>query len=167
MFIRGANLLAIVILILGMTQFLGGWFNIKVLKGFGASLAMAPYTKVFSDVNGLETFASTFEIHTKKGEYWSSITITPEVYGKLKGSYNRRNVYGAGLSYGPKLPEELRRQIFSYSLHAPAFLKEEIGIPDGAAQVVVIKTKTKGRDDKWYLASTGKEEMQYQKFISQ
>jgi len=166
MTIKRANILAIVILALGMTQFLGGWFGIKVLKGFGASLAMAPYTKVFSDVNGLETFASTFEIHTKTGNYWSSMTITPEVYGKLKGSYNRRNVYGAGLSYGPKLPEDLRRQIFSYALQAPAFLKEEIGIPDGEAQVIVIRTKTKGRNDEWYLASTGIEEDQYLTFTS-
>lgn len=167
MTIKRANILAIVILALGVTQFLGGWFGIKVLKGFGASLAMAPYTKVFSDVNSLETFASTFEIYTRMGNYWSSITVTPEVYGKLKGSYNRRNVYGAGLSYGPKLPEDLRRQIFSYALHSPAFLKEEIGIPDGEAQVVVIKTKTIGRNNKWYLASTETEEGEYKKFISQ
>jgi len=167
MVIKRANILAIVILALGMTQFLGGWFNIKALKGFGASLAMAPYTKVFSDIDGLETFASTFEIYTKKGDYWSSITITPKVYGKLRGSYNRRNVYGAGLSYGPKLPEGLRMQIFSYALHTPAYLAEEIGIPDGEAQVVVIKTKTRGREDKWYLASTEAEEKKYQKFISQ
>jgi hypothetical protein len=166
MSIKQANILAVVILALGMTQFLGGWFGVKALKGFGASLAMAPYTKVFSDVNGLETFASTFEILTKKGDYWSSMTITPEVYGKLKGSYNRRNVYGAGLSYGPKLPEDLRRQIFSYALHAPAFLKEEIGIPSGEAQVVVIKTRTKGRNDKWYLASTEKEEKSYEKLMA-
>lgn len=161
MSIKTSNILALVLLGFGLTQFLGGWFGIKPLKGFGASLAMAPYTKVFSDVNGLETFASSFEIYTKKGGYWSSMTITPEVYGKLKGSYNRRNVYGAGLSYGPKLPEDLRRLIFFYALHSPGFLKEEIGIPDGEAQVVVIKTKTKGRNDKWYLASTGKEEKEY------
>jgi hypothetical protein len=165
--LRISNSLAVILLILGFTQFLGGWFDIKPLKGLGASLAMAPYTKVFSDVNGLETFASEFKIYTKRDGYWSWVMITPNVYGKLRGSYNRRNVYGAAISYGPKLPENLRREIFSYALKKPGNLRKEIDIPEGDYHVVSIETKTKNRTDKWYLASTPEEEKEFEEFLKQ
>jgi len=32
-----------------------------------------------------------------------SVELTPELYRNLRGPYNRRNVYGAALSYGPVL----------------------------------------------------------------
>jgi hypothetical protein len=167
MSLKRSNILAILLLVLGFTQFFGGWFGIKPLKGFGASLAMAPYTKVFSDVDGLETFASEFRIYTKNGDYWNWITITPEIYGKLTGSYNRRNVYGAAISYGPKLPEDLRRQIFTYALKTPGNLRKEINIPEGQSHVVFIRTKTKNRTDVWHLASTKDEEKDFGEFINQ
>lgn len=167
MSVKKSNILAMLVFILAMTQFIGGWLGIKSLKGLGASLAMAPYPKVFSDVEGLETFASSFEIYTKRGDYWSSKLITPEVYQKLSGSYNRRNVYGAAISYGPKLPEPLKRQIFNYALINPGSLREELGLPLGDCYVVVIKTKTQNRYEKWNLASTEKEEQEFEKFIAQ
>jgi hypothetical protein len=164
MSLKRANSLAIIILAFGLSQFVGGWTGLKPLKGFGASLAMAPYPKVFSDVEGLETFASEFKIYTKSGEYWSWVKITPEVYGRLQGSYNRRNVYGAAISYGPKLPEKMRREIFSYALKTPGILREELKLPEGESYVVTIETKTRGREDKWILASTEKEEIEYKRF---
>jgi hypothetical protein len=167
MSIEKANILAIVIGLLAMTQLLGGVSGIIPLKGFGASLAMAPYPRVFSDVDGLETFASSFEIHTGKDNSWSSIKINPQVYSNLKGSYNRRNVYGAGLAYGPKLPEDLRRQIFYYGLKNPGTLLKELAIPEGECQIIEIRTKTKGRSEIWHLGATREEEKEYERFIKQ
>lgn len=64
----------------------------------------SPAPKVFCTQEGLETFSTKFVVvyqdldgqeHRKE--------VTPEVSAGLKGPYNRRNVYGAILSYGPVL----------------------------------------------------------------
>jgi hypothetical protein len=161
MSIKTSNILAIPILTIAMLQFIGGWLNITAIKGLGASLAMAPYTKVFSDVKGLETFASSFSILTKDGTSYNSLAITPEVYNKLGGSYNRRNVYGAAISYGPKLPETLRRQVFHYALKEPGILVRELELPKAEAYIIEVKTNTKNRNDIWYLACTEEEEKEF------
>ena len=60
-----------------------------------------------------------------------SLLVTPEVYARLQGPYNRRNVYGAALSYGPVLPPELRDPVMRYAVCGDAPLLRELGIdPD-------------------------------------
>jgi hypothetical protein len=49
----------------------------------------------------------------------------------MHGPYNRRNVYGAALAYGPVLPESLRDPVMRYALCGEAPLLRELGIdPD-------------------------------------
>lgn len=147
------NLLAIGLLTLGMSQMAGAWLGLPILRGIGATSAAAPYPKVFSDVNGLETFASEFTLYIKvEGGGWRTVPVDPALYTRLGGSYNRRNVYGAALSYGPRLPEELWSQILAYgwSEHGP--LRSEMGLPPTGAMVVGIKTRTRGRGDRWMLS---------------
>jgi len=80
------NYIAFALCLVGSLQILGHITGVKALKGFGAATAASPYPKVFSDVEGLETFASEFTLHVmrKSGELWEK-KITPEVYQKLKG----------------------------------------------------------------------------------
>jgi hypothetical protein len=59
--------------------------------------------------------------------------LTPEVYGQVRGPYNRRNVYGAALAYGPVLVTDDRtRPLFEsvvrYALCGDAPLLRELGI---------------------------------------
>ena len=125
----------------------------RVMRGIGAATVASPFPKVFSDVDGLETFASSFEIsgRDENGDKFA-IELGPDLYSQLQGSYNRRNVYGAALSYAPRMPEPLWQSVFCYGLGPDGPLRRELGLPPGARKLVVkISTNTAGREDVWEL----------------
>jgi hypothetical protein len=69
----------------------------------------APAPRVFSMAAGLETYSSRFFVQ------WSDAAgvvhetrVTPDHTAGLAGPYNRRNVYGAALAYGPVLAADPR-----------------------------------------------------------
>jgi hypothetical protein len=130
-----------------------------VLRGLGAATTASPLPKVFSDVDGLETFASEFTLRYRKPDRTLvELAITPEVYGHLGGPYNRRNVYGAALSYAPRLPGELWEPVFCYGLAPHGPLRAELGLGSEVTDVsVTIRTRTRGRTDEWTLEPTCKE----------
>lgn len=147
-----ANLLALLILFLASSQLLGLLLGSRVLRGLGAATLMAPLPKVFSDVRGLETFASDFTILYEEDGVTQQIAVTPAFYSRLAGPYNRRNVYGAALSYGPRLPEALWSAVFCHGLEPNGPFRKELGIPARATGVRVrIETKTRERSDSWTL----------------
>lgn len=148
-----ANVLAGLITLLGCTQLLGHMLSWRALRGIGAASVIAPFPKVFSDVDGLETFASVFTLTGRDGQGLPFVLeLTPELYGQLAGSYNRRNVYGAALSYAPRLPEELWQGVFCYAFAADGPLRREFNLPAGATDLtMIISTRTRGRDDVWEL----------------
>lgn len=107
----------------------------RALKGVAAATAVAPAPKVFSSVRGLETYSTRFAIEwTDRAGIMHSLLITPEIYGRIRGPYNRRNVFGAALAYGPVLPKSLRDPVMRYALCDDAPLLRELGIdPDDIA----------------------------------
>ncbi len=128
--------------------------DLPVAKGLASASVISPLPKVFSDVRGLETFASEFTIEaTTPGQEPRLITITPELYARVVGPYNRRNVYGAALSYAPRLPENLWQAIYCFALRPGGTLRSELDLPaeSGTNVAVIIKTRTKGRHDTWRL----------------
>ena len=132
------NVSAILIFCFGLSQMLGFLFNISILRGIGAASTVAPLPKVFSDVDGVETFASTFILQfTDQDGLLQHVSITPEVYARLAGPYNRRNVYGAAFSYGPtpRFPKPLFDRVFEYGLIDPGTLRNEFGLPDGIRNI--------------------------------
>jgi hypothetical protein len=136
-----------------MLQMIGEVTGLRALKGLGAASAVAPFPKVFSDVGGLETFASEFAFVVQQPDGGRSVEpITPELYQRLAGPYNRRNAYGAALSYAPRLPPELWRAVFCYGLGPGGPLRREFSLPPAPARVsVTIRTKTRGRSNAWTL----------------
>jgi hypothetical protein len=128
---------AIVLLALGLLQMGGDLLRVPVLRGIGAATVASPAPKVFSSVQGLETFSSEFYVewadHTGVAHL---LKLTPEVYAHIKGPYNRRNVFGAALAYAPILQKdphtrEMFESVVRYALCGRAPLLREIGIdPD-------------------------------------
>ena len=116
------------------------------LKGIAAATNASPAPKVFSAVRGLETYSSRFFIEwiDREGTHHSR-ELTPETNARLRGPYNRRNVYGAVLAYGPVLVTDLRTRpmfdaVASYSLCGDAPLLRELGIqPEGIVGRVTIR----------------------------
>ena len=106
----------------------------RPLKGIGAATTASPAPKVFSAVRGLETFSTRFTL-----EWWDrdgrmrTLSLTPEVYARVRGPYNRRNVYGAVLAYGPVLATDERTRplyesVAHYALCGDAPLLRELGV---------------------------------------
>src|SRR5262249_31337151 len=101
----------------------------RALKGVGAATTASPAPKVFSSVRGLETYSTRFYLEwTDRDGSGHSLPVTPEVYARLRGPYNRRNVYGAALAYGPVLPPELRDPVMRYALCGDPPLLRELGV---------------------------------------
>jgi hypothetical protein len=137
----------------GLLQMAGDVLNNRVLRGLGAATAVAPFPKVFCDLNGMEPFASTFTLlaETEDGRT-TELEITPEVYAKLGGPYNLRNAYGAALSYAPRLPEALWQAVADHGLREDGPLQRELELPENVKRWgIVIATRTRGRNDVWRL----------------
>ena len=97
---------AIFLLVVGLLQMTGDLVGVPALRGLGAATAASPAPKVFSAVEGLETYSSAFFLecsNSASGQALSIARLTPEMYARLRGPYNRRNVFGAVLAYGPVL----------------------------------------------------------------
>ncbi len=156
---KTSNILCLGILALGSSAMLGHLTGVTSLKSIGLATCVAPYTKVFCQAKCLEsgenyeTFAADFSIqYTDAHGIQVEQKLTPSVYQKIKGPYNRRNVYGAVIAYGPALPETIRHATFKYALTEPGTVAKELGIPEDASQVqIIINSKTRGNNNQWKL----------------
>lgn len=125
---------AILLLVLGLLQMAGDLLHIPAIKGIAVATAASPAPKVFSAVRGLETYSTRFFVEwTDKAGQPKSVEITPERAERMRGPYNRRNVYGAVLAYGPVMQSDpsLRPMFESVSGHAlcgDAPMLRELGI---------------------------------------
>ncbi len=125
----------IALLALGMLQMTADVLHLRVLKGVAAATAASPAPKVFSSVRGLETYSSRFYVEwTDNQGTFRSTRISPENTAGLRGPYNRRNVYGAVLAYGPVLQSDpstrpMFEAVSRYALCGDAPLLRELGIP--------------------------------------
>jgi hypothetical protein len=126
----GAVLLAVV----GLAQMTGDLTGNASLRGLGAATGASPAPKVFSAVDGLETYSTRFHLEwTTRDGRDQSLRLTPEVNARLQGPYNRRNIYGAVLAYGPVLvtDDRTRAMFVSVARHAlcgDAPILRELGI---------------------------------------
>ena len=125
--------------LLGFAQMFGDVLHLTALKAVAAATASSPAPKVFSSVKGLETFSTQFFIEwNDDAGALHSVEVTPERYAHLAGPYNRRNVYGAVLAYGPVLDNDPRTRplfnsISTYALCGDAPLLRELDVPPDAA----------------------------------
>ncbi len=128
------NKAAIILLIVGFLQMTGDTFGIAALRGIGAAIVASPAPKVFSAVRGLETYSSRFFLEwTDRAGTVHSLSLTPEIYGRLAGPYNRRNVYGAALAYGPVFLTDARTEpmfqaVIRYAFCGDAPILKELGV---------------------------------------
>jgi len=113
----------------------GDIFRSPTLKAIAAATAASPAPKVFSAARGLETFSTRYFVEWSDATgAFHSVEITSERYARLRGPYNRRNVYGAVLAYGPVLESDphtfpLFHEVSSYALCGEAPLLRELGVP--------------------------------------
>jgi hypothetical protein len=125
---------AYVLLALGLLQMAGDTLGLLPVKALALATAAAPAPRVFSTVKGLEPYSTRFSIvWTDREGQERSLPVTPEVYARLRGAYNRRNAYGAAMAGGPIMAGDDRlRPMFEavarYGLCEPAPVLRELGI---------------------------------------
>jgi len=146
------KLLYILVIAIGGLQMIGYVTGLRPLRGLGALTCSSPLPLVFGEVKGVETFASDFYVQyvTSEGRD-STIKITPAMYSQLAGPYNRRNVYGAAISYGPVLPENIWQPILQHGICDRSLLREMGLDSSGSDYKIVISTRTAGSDSTWTL----------------
>jgi hypothetical protein len=120
---------AVFLLVVGLMQMTGDLLGVRALRGIGAATAASPAPKVFTAWNGFETFTNRFFVEwTDISGQPHSLEVTSELYSHLRGPYNRRNVYGAALAYGPVMPAALRDPVMTFALCGRAPLLHELGV---------------------------------------
>jgi hypothetical protein len=125
---------ALLLAFLGSVRMAADLAGLAPVAALAAASGAAPAPKVFSSVAGLETFSSRFflEWEDAAGEA-HSVEVTAERAARLAGPYNRRNVYGAALAYGPVLASDPRTRpllsaVLRGSLCGDAPLLAELGV---------------------------------------
>ncbi len=122
------------LLLLGLAQMAGDLARLPALAGLAAATAASPAPKVFSSVQGLETYSTRFYVEWRdRAGAQHSLRLTPERYARLRGPYNRRNAYGAVVAYGPLLARGARTKammasVARYALCGDAPLLRELGL---------------------------------------
>jgi hypothetical protein len=131
----------ILLVVLGLLQIAGDLAGIDAIEGVAAATGASPAPRVFSSVKGLETFSSRFHVDLigSGPEPTIGVEITPERYARLRGPYNRRNVYGAAIAYAPVLPAALRDAVLRYGLCGEALLLRELGITNDPDRIAAIR----------------------------
>lgn len=125
------------LMVIGTLQMTGDLLGVPALKALGAATGASPAPKVFTAHQGFETYSSEFFISwTGRDGARHVIQLTPAVYGGIRGPYNRRNAYGAALSYAPVLhaSEHTRAMLASvldYTFCGPSTILAELGIERG------------------------------------
>lgn len=131
----------VALLALGLLQMTGEALGLLPLKALALATAASPAPRVFSTFQGFEPYSTRFSIEwTDRDGRSHTLPVTPEVYARLQGPYNRRNAYGAAMAGGPVLATDPRlRPLFEavarYGLCDPAPVLRELGIdPDTVAK---------------------------------
>jgi hypothetical protein len=128
------------LLALGLSQMVGDVLGLPALKALGAATAAAPAPRVFTTLQGFEPFSTRFSLEwNDRAGAPRTLALTPEAYGRLRGPYNRRNVYGAVLAAGPVLSTDPRtRALFlavaEHALCGPAPILRELGVDPASVE---------------------------------
>lgn len=142
---------AAVLIAVGCAQMVGDVLRIPVLKGLAAATGASPAPKVFTAQEGFETYANRFFLEWQDAAgNQQSLEITPQVYSRIRGPYNRRNAYGAVFSYGPVLDTNPRtrpmfRTVLRRSFCGAESVLSEIGIPMDEARKNALRIRLEPR----------------------
>jgi sterol desaturase/sphingolipid hydroxylase (fatty acid hydroxylase superfamily) len=129
----------------------------RTIRGLGVLSAAAPLPLVFSSYNGYETFATRYAIDARfSNGTISSFEFDSNMYDKLLGPYNRKNVFGVIFSYGPFFTDnnmiKIRQQILDKSI-CKGLLLHEFGIMDNIMNSnITVTVQTKGHEEEiWQM----------------
>jgi hypothetical protein len=149
---RGERLLVVVMVALGLGQMAAERARAQTLRGLLAATGAAPAPKVFTRVGALEPFSMGFRIAYDDAQgQRRRVVLDARRYARLRGAYNRRNVFGAVLAAGPALDEHPRTRSAAAAVRRAALCGErpllrELGVDPGeVAGGLAIEYEARGR----------------------
>jgi hypothetical protein len=128
------------LLLVGLGAMAGDLLHSTPLFALATAWGGSPAPKVFTTRDGLEGFSAGFALVGAD----ERITLDPEVYARMRGPYNRRNVYGAALAGGPFLVDHPHLGALHHEVAVHAFCREptlldELGVSlEGPVAVEVV-----------------------------
>jgi len=138
---------ASVLIGVGCLQMVGDVFGMPGVKALGSISHASPAPKVFTAQSGFETYSSRFVLRGwNPGERPLEVRLTPEINKQVHGPYNRRNAYGAAISYGPVLASTAATRPMFESVFAYAFCDErgvarEVGLSGKRFYAVLVEPR--------------------------
>ena len=115
----------VLLVTLGTGQILADVLAMPRTKAVFAATQVSPAMKVFTAQQGYETHAARFAITWVDADGESQrLSVDPSIYRNVAGPYNRRNVYGAALAYGPLLRSDpklrpMQESVMQYAFCSP------------------------------------------------
>ena len=122
------------LVLIGVAQMVGDVLGYSVLKGLAQATGSSPTPKVFTAHQGFETYSSEFFLAwTDRSGRRHKLKLTPANYRGVGGPYNRRNAYGAAISYAPVLnASEVTRpmldSVLRFAFCGSSTILEELGV---------------------------------------
>lgn len=127
----------------GSLQIVAEMLTLPKVKALAAATQVSPAMKVFTAHQGYETHAARFALSWRdaKGSV-HELQLDPKTYASVRGPYNRRNVYGAALAYGPLLRSDanlrpMQDSVMRYAFCDPGIMRAELGVPSDAVNLQV------------------------------
>lgn len=144
----------VALIVLGSLNILGFVTGQAWLRGLSIASVASPLPFVFSQFRGYETFAADYEViaHYENGQK-ESVAISPPLYSKLGGTYNRRNTYGAAASYGPRMTkpseEALVNHVLAFGLCEGGPIARQLADPNVRSATLEVRSRTAGSTEVW------------------
>ena len=147
------RILSWALVVLGLLQSAGWCLRQDWLRGLGQLSVASPLPIVFTEVDGVETFALDIYLQYRDSEGGLRMTrIDSALYSQFDAPYNYRNVIGAAVSYGPVMPEEIRDPVLHYAFAEPGDLVKSLGLePPLADGTLVLKSRTADSNASWTI----------------
>lgn len=150
-----ARWILVLLIALGTVQIFAEVLAMPRLKAVAAATQVSPAMKVFTAHQGYETHAARFAVTwTDAQGRGQRLDLDPQTYRNVHGPYNRRNVYGAALAYGPLLRADpklraMQESVMHYAFCSPGALRADLGVPRDAANLTihVLPTRAPARAD--------------------
>ncbi|MCR9278655.1 MAG: hypothetical protein NXH85_11830 [Pseudomonadaceae bacterium] len=132
---------------IGCLQMIGDVAGLPMVKAIGAISHASPAPKVFTAQEGFETYSPHFFVAAEQVDgSVTSVRLTPALNARVRGPYNRRNAYGAALSYGPVLVDNPEtRPMFEaalrYAVCADDAVRADVALPQAASYQINIESR--------------------------
>ncbi len=108
--------LKILIIVLGLSRFVGDTFRIELLDNLGFASGFSPLPLVFSDRQGIEDFAHEIKLTFHNESNKKIVYFDQQAYTNIEGPLNRVGVYAIALAYSPRFPKSLWENVLKVGL---------------------------------------------------